>query len=201
MHKAQVQAISLVLITGIVMSLAGAAYFWGRPLIEKRSAITDIASAESFILQLNDEILDVARNKGEKSLSIPNLPGSSLLVNDSGNEVIFNFVSNQPMLKLGDKRMPIPIESEHIETLGTYGESPRIVTLESSAYETQYLMTLRLRYRQLNTDTVPRKGYRIVMNSGGKTGNNKVSVSYAGTETTMVSGVEVLMTNVDVKIA
>lgn len=201
MLKAQVQAISLVLITGIVMSLAGAAYFWGRPLIEKRSAITDIASAESFILRLNDEIMDVARNRGEKSLNIPSLPGSSMLVNGSGNEIIYSFVSNQPMLKLGDKRMPVPIETEHIEVIGTYGESPRIITLESRAYETQYLMTLRLRYRQLNTDTVPRKGYGIVLNSAGKTGNNKISVSFAGTETQSLSGIEVLITNVDVKIA
>ncbi len=201
MLKAQVQAISLVLITGIVMSLAGAAYFWGRPLIEKRSAITDIASAESFILRLNDEIMDVARNRGEKSLNIPSLPGSSMLVNGSGNEIIYSFVSNQPMLKLGDRRMPVPIETEHIEVIGTYGESPRIITLESRAYETQYLMTLRLRYRQLNTDTVPRKGYGIVLNSAGKTGNNKISVSFAGTETQSLSGIEVLITNVDVKIA
>ena len=201
MLKAQVQAISLILITGIVISLAGAAYFWGRPLIEKRSAITDIASAESFILRLNDEILDVARNRGEKSLNIPSLPGSSLRVNGSGNEIIYSFVSNQPMLKLGDKRMPVPIETEHIEVIGTYGESPRIITLESKAYETQYLMTLKLKYRQLNTDTVPRKGYGIVLNSAGKTGNNKISVSFAGTETQPLSGIEVLITNVDVKIA
>ena len=201
MHKAQVQAISLVLITGIVMSLAGAAYFWGKPHIEKRSAITDIASAESFVLRLNDEILDVARNKGEKSLNIPSLPASSLLVNESGDEIIYNFVSSQPMLKLGDKRMPIPIETEHIEVVGTYGESPRIIILESTAYETQYLMSLTMTYRQLNTDTVPRKGYKIVVKPGGKTGNNKISVSYAGTETQTISGIEVLMTNVDVKIA
>ncbi|MBN2330805.1 MAG: hypothetical protein JXC85_03240 [Candidatus Aenigmarchaeota archaeon] len=201
MRKAQVQAISLVLISGIVISLAGAAYFWGRPLIEKRTAITDIASAESFILQLNDEIVDVARNKGEKSLNIPAIPGSSLLVNASGNEIIYSFITSQPMLKLGDKRMPVPIETEHIEVVGTYGESPRIITLESIVYESQYMMTLRLKYRQLNTETIPVKGYKIVLRSAGKTGNNKVSVSYAGTETATIDDAETTITNIDVKIA
>ena len=61
MFKGQVQAISLVLVAGIVMSLAGAAYFWGKPLMEKRSSMTDVATAEAFIIQLDKEIVDVAK--------------------------------------------------------------------------------------------------------------------------------------------
>ncbi len=200
MRKAQVQAISLVLITGIVMSLAGAAYFWGKPLIEKRSAITDIATAESFIMQLNGEILDVARNRGEKALNIPAIPGAYLFVNESENGITFQFLSNQPMLAIGDKSVPIPIETEHIEPNGTYGESPRIITLESKPYETQFLFTLKLTYRELHANVVPKKGYKIVVESGGKTGNDKVSVSYKGTKTETVGDVEVLKTLIDVKI-
>jgi hypothetical protein len=202
MLRAQVQAISLVLITGIVMSLAGAAYFWGRPLIEKRSAITDIATAESFIMQLNDEIMDVARNRGEKTLNIPALPASQLILNESGNALVFQFVSGQPMLSVGGESIPIPIDTEHIEPVGTYGESPRIITLESKAYETQYLMTLKLIYRELYVESIPRKGYKIDLETFGKTGNSKVSVSYKGTETVIgAGGAEVLQTLIDVKIS
>ena len=201
MRKAQVQAISLVLITGIVLSLAGAAYFWGRPIIEKRATITDIATAEAFMLQLNDNILDVARNKGEKTLDIPSLASSSLVVNESENGVIFRFISNQPMLTIGDKTVPIPIETKHIEPLGTYGESPRILTLESRAFETAFLMVLRLRYRELHADIVPKQGYKILLTSIGKTGNNKVTVSYDSTDTVQNSGVDVLRTLVNVKIS
>ncbi len=201
MRKGQVQAISLVLITGIVMSLAGAAYFWGKPLIEKRSSITDIATAESFMLQLNDEILDVARNKGEKTLNIPPVPGAVMSINETENGIIFQFLSSQPMLKLGDESMPIPIETDHIEPIGSYGESPRTITLESSSYESQFMMTIRLAYRELRVESVPQKGYKILLESVGKTGNDKVSVSYGGTETTMSDGVEVLNTVIDVKIS
>ena len=201
MRKAQVQAISLLLITGIVLSLAGAAYFWGKPIIEKRSTITDIATAESFMLQLNDIIIDVARNKGEKSLNIPSLASASLFVNESENGIAFRFLSNQPMLTIDDKSVPVPIQSKHIEPNGTYGESPRVITLESRAYETAFLMVIKLIYRELHTKAVPKMGYKIVMVSAGKTGNSKVSVSYDGTETQTVDDVEVLKTLVSVQIS
>lgn len=204
--EAQVQAISLVLISGIVLSLAGAAYFWGKPLMEKRSSITDIATAESFITQLDKEILDVARNKGVKTLNIPAVAGASLSASpEPDNNIIFKFVVTQPMLTLGDKNMPVPIETSNIEINGTYGESPRIITLESEVYESLHKMTLTMTYRTLFTSTTPQKAYQIVLNPSGKTGNDKVSVSYAGTETTTITGVngdvDLLKTKVDVTIS
>lgn len=201
MRKAQVQAISLLLITGIVLSLAGAAYFWGKPIIEKRSTITDIATAESFMLQLNDLIVDVARNKGEKSLNIPSLASASLYVNESENGIAFRFLSNQPMLAIDDKSVPVPIQSKHIEPIGVYGESPRVITLESRAFETAFLMVMKVLYRELHTKSVPQMGYKIVVISAGKTGNNKVTVSYDGTQTDSSTGVEVLETLVKVQIS
>jgi hypothetical protein len=202
MRKAQVQAISLILITGIVLSLAGAAYFWGRPIIEKRSTLTDISTAKAFILQLNDDVLDVARNKGEKVLNIPALSAASLLTNESENGMVFQFLSNQPMLAVGDETLPIPVDTKHIEPNGTYGESPRIVTIQSRPHETAFLMILKLTYRKLETQTPPKKGYQIVIRPiGSKRGNNKVTVSYGGTESAMVGGVDVLRTIINIKIS
>jgi len=205
MGKGQVEAITLVLITGIVMSLAGAAYFWGKPLIEKRASITDIATAESFMIQLDKEIVDVARNRGEKSINIPALSGASLLADDTNNSVIFGFLVNQPMLAFGDDTAPVPIESVHIDLNGTYGESPRVITLEASPFEGQYRMTLRSAYRTLFTNVYPYRAYRIDLSAGGKTGNNKVSVSYGGTETEAIvfdgRSIEVVKTIINVRIS
>jgi len=191
MHiKAQVQAISLVLITGIVISLAGAAYIWGKPLIEKRSTITDIATAEAFMIQLDQQIIDAARNRGEKSINIPSLPGASLSINESENSIVMNFITTQPMLAMGEESVPVPIDSQNIEAVGTYGESPRTITLQAKVHESQYLMTLKLVYRTLYTSGTPKRGYAITLNSGGVSGKEKISVSYDSVETELVTGAD-----------
>jgi hypothetical protein len=202
--KAQVQAISLILVTGIVVSLAGAAYFWGKPLMDKRTTMTDVSTAETFILRLNDIVLDVARNRGEKSVNVPPLSASYILVNtsDGGNEFVYRFVVTQSMLEMGTQTKPIPIETRHEEPVGTYGESPRIITLEGDVSEAQYLMTLRLKYRELDTDTPVPKGYKIVLNDEGRAGNQKITVSYGGTETGVAdNGGDLLKTIIDVRIS
>ena len=201
MRKAQVQAISLVLITGIVISLAGAAYFWGKPLIEKRTTITDISTAELFIIQLDKEIVDVARNRGEKIINIPALSGASLNLTAGENAVFFNFFVSQSMLKLGKQTAPVPIESVHIEPDGTYGESPRVITLESWPYQTQFFVSLKLKYRTLTMESEPKRGYKIELRSAGKDrGGSKVKVSHGGIKTETVAGVEILRTFIDVAV-
>jgi hypothetical protein len=183
MLKLQVQAISMVIIAGIVLSLAGAAYFWGKPMIEKRSTMTDIATAKSFILQLDRHITDVAKGGGAKSITIPQISGSSMLVNVTGNEIVFRFFTSEAMIYTGEDSMPVPVETYDEDPVGQYGGSPRIITLEGETEDDRHQMTLRLKYRELDVNTPPKKGYKIVIVDGGKTGRSVVGVSYIGVET------------------
>jgi hypothetical protein len=172
-RKAQVQAVSMVLIAGIVIALAGAAYFWGKPMIEKRSTMTDVSTAESFVLELDEKIVDVARNGGSKSVNLPRIPGAAVSVNDSsdgdhGNEILFRFLTSQPMLDMGENKARKAVETYDTEPVGEYGASPRIIMLESEPVENnQYLMTIRLTYRPLETSSEPWRGYRIEVVDGG----------------------------------
>ncbi len=187
MSKAQVQAVSMVLITGIILALAGAAYFWGRPMIEKRATMTDISTAESFMLELDRQITETSRSGGTKAVNIPRIPGASVKVNGSGNEILFRFISSQPMLGAGEEKASVPVETYDLDPVGPYGGSPRIIILESEPIDnSQFLMTLRLRYRPLETSGDSPKGYRIEIVDGGM--NNmgapsRVAVSYLGTAT------------------
>lgn len=178
--KAQVQPISLVLISGIIISLAGAAYIWGKPLIEKRTTIIDVTTAENFILELDKTITDIAKAGGEKSLNLP-IKGS-IRVNESNNSIILQFMVMQPML--GNTTTTIPIETTHLEEVGVYGEQPRIITLSSEPVDGQYKMTLVLHYRELDINTtIPKRGYKIQLTSTTEIGTQKVSVAYDKTDT------------------
>jgi hypothetical protein len=174
--KVQIQPISLMLITGIVISLVGAAYLWGKPLVEKRTTITDFKTAENFILNLNDKILDIANNMaGTESLDIPKGLIRVIPYTDSSsdnNSIILEFVTSQPMLM----NATIPLKTSSLEEVGTYGESePRIITLTVEPHATQYKMIFKLHYRELDTET---KGYKIALNNITTVGNKKITVSF-----------------------
>ena len=193
LKKAQVQAITMVLMAGIVISLVGVAWFWGKPMIEKQSTATEIATAEDFIIELDKQIVEVARSGGSKSIRIPSIAGAALKVNDTnalaslyGNEIIFEFTTDQAMIEMGGSSASVPIETFDENPVGPYGGSPRIITLDGRELSNnQFRMILRLRYRQLD-DTTSDRGYQIVLDDGGRVTDRSasmVTVSFLGTET------------------
>jgi hypothetical protein len=195
MRKGQVETISIILIAGIIISLAGAAYFWGKPAIEKRSTLADIANAKSFMVQLDKDIIEVAKSGGTRTVSIPKISGSSISVDTATNEMLFRFVTTQAMLDMEGGVGTIPVETFDEDDPGPYGGSPRIITLQAEKDGQQYIMTLRLKYRELNE--VPScaqsgpavgtpRGYKITLEDGGSTSEGSpgaVSVFFSGTET------------------
>jgi hypothetical protein len=195
MGKGQVETISIILIAGIIISLAGAAYFWGKPAIEKRSTLADIANAKTFMVQLDKDITEVAKSGGTRTVSIPKISGSSLSVDTAANQIVFRFMTTQAMLDMESGVGTIPVETFDEDDPGPYGGSPRIITLEAQKDGQQYLMTLRLKYRELNevpscVDAGPAvgtpRGYKITLEDGGSTAKDSpgaVSVFFSGTET------------------
>lgn len=64
--KGQTQAVTAVMITGIMVGTIAAVYVWGTPLLEKRESQTQVDQVESDVLGLKDEIQSVS-NAGENS--------------------------------------------------------------------------------------------------------------------------------------
>jgi len=182
MFKGQLEAISLVLIAGIVLSLAGAAYVWVMPTIEKRTTATDIATAESFMKQLSNAIITAANTENyAQSFTVP--VGGTISVNTSDNRtIIFRFTTGQPMIQTGEGSVPVPIDSVNLEPVGSQGESPRYITLEGENIGDHYLMTMKMFLRELTTDTPPEKGYVIMLVPEAQTGSRQISVSHGSTE-------------------
>lgn len=195
----------MVLIAGIVLALAGTAYFWGKPLMEKRSTITDVNTAKSFILELDRQITEVSRNGGEKSLNIPAIAGASFHVDEAGNGIIFRFLSSQALMDTGQGSVALPVETYDDDPVGNYGDSPRRIYLQGEPAENeQFLLTLNMTYRQLNADNPPR-GYIIKLIDGGNmAGSNvprRVSVKFAGNNYKTVDGREITETDINVTLA
>ncbi|MEM5871779.1 MAG: hypothetical protein QW051_02820 [Candidatus Aenigmatarchaeota archaeon] len=180
--KAQTEAIALVLIAGIIISLASAAYMWGKPMIEKRSVITQFSSALRFMEELDKKIVSIAGSCSsigscEDTLTLP--VNGLISVDDANNRIVYEFVVSQPLLTKGE----IFFNTGDNSSVARYGETPSIISLKGEKKDGQYMLIFYLRYRELDSYE-PWKGYIIQLNSEGKkTGTNKIMISYDGSET------------------
>jgi hypothetical protein len=182
--RGQTQAMSVIIITGIIISLVSAAYIWGKPLIEKRSTVAEFSSIESFIIDLNDNIVEIANNgEGRATLEIPFGVLKLIPYDDAdpdNNSLILEHYVSQPILF----NSTIPIKTTNIEEVAEYGEAlPRVILMEVSPFTEGHRLHMKLHYRELDSDTLPRKGYIIRLNpSSNNVARRRVTVSFGGNE-------------------
>jgi hypothetical protein len=182
-RKAQTQVITIVLLSGILISLVGTAYLWGIPLISKRTSVTDFLSAEDFIVKLDQKITEIA-NSGSGEASVGFSKGSIKVVpyNDlssDNNSITYEFPITQPLVMGKSVILKTSVLGEN----ATYGEAePRIINMTSESAPPDYKLNFNLHYRELDTRDQPYKGYKIALERGSITGSNQVVVSYDRTE-------------------
>jgi hypothetical protein len=183
MNKGQTQAITLVLISGIIISLVGFAYTWGKPLIEKRTVITQFTSAVRFMDDMDKKIVDMAgtcslEGACEESLDLP-VPGL-IRLDESANKIVYEFQVSQPLITEGE----VLFNTVDNGSVARYGETPGVISLKGERIsEGSYTLRFSARYRELDSDE-PLKGYKIqLIKSESDSGNNKIIISYSGSET------------------
>lgn len=80
--KGQSQIFSIILIAGVLVTVVGASYMWGVPLIEKGRTSSDNEIAESLMVMLKGKIDDVAETGEQRTVSI-DLTGDLKLTDDN----------------------------------------------------------------------------------------------------------------------
>ncbi len=183
MNKAQTEAVTLVLISGIVISLVTFAWTWGQPMIQKRSTITQFTSAVLFMGDLDRKIVDMAgtctsQGACEQMLEFP-VPGM-LTLDEAGNTIVYTIRVDQPLITKGE----IFFNTADNGTVARYGETPGVLSMRGETLQAGYNLVFMLRYRELDSNE-PWKGYRIqLLNQSGRlAGSGRISISYGGTET------------------
>lgn len=182
-RKAQVQTITLVLIGGIIISLVGIAYTWGKPMIDKRSVMSQFTSGRKFMEDLNGKIVDIAGTCSfeggcGETLKLP-FPGA-LSIDEGNNSITYELMVSEPLLTDEEILINTGNPGEHVH----YGETPGVISLKGDR-EGSGLYTLRyeLHYRELSRHD-PARGYVIELAKDGTgKGTNGISVSYGRTET------------------
>lgn len=183
-----IEAISMVLIVGIIVSLVGAAYMWGMPIIEKRTTSTEFASSQALTGMISDKITEISNNRGgTESIDfsgrlIKVVPHNA--VDKDNNSIIMQFMVDQPIIAVGT---PVYLGAESFDDIGfgtgTYGISkPGVVEFTQDLVGNKYKITVKIHYRELATKETPNRGYKIMLETddgNAKTGNNNLLVTYS----------------------
>jgi len=182
-RKGQVEMISVVLISGIIISLVGFAYMFGMPLIEKRSTITQYGSAVKFMEDLDKKIVEMARScttqKGcDEKLTAP-LSGQ-IRVDQKANSITYEFPVSQPLLT----KDVIMLNTINPGEFTPYGETPGKLTMEGySVPGAGYRLKFVLHYRELYNEE-QKKSYKISLapeSPQAANGTSTINFYYAGT--------------------
>ncbi len=214
--RGQTEAVSIVLLSGIVISLVGAAYFWGMPLIDKRAASTDFTSANNLMTDINKKILSLANAGGgtteiELSKAVTLVPAGAADTNN--NSLIMTYGVNQPIIYPGAEGGTIYLGATDFgdasEGIGVFGQSsPGIITVkQNKTTEGSYILYSRLRYRQLRTSGAQTKLYMIKLCGDTDlencnkhaTGTGKLMLSFKSTET-IPGNPDTVVTKIGVKL-
>lgn len=203
-RKGQVEMVSLVLISGIIISLVGFAYMFGMPLIEKRSTITQYDSAVKFMEDLDRKIVEMARScttqKGcDEKVTAP-LTGQ-IMLDQKANSITYELPISQPLLT----KDRIMINTINPGEFAPYGETPGVLTMEGFTAAGGHRLRFVLHYRELYNED-QKKSYRISLASEtpqGANGTSTVGFYYSGTARLPDAGYsqyELLVSNITMNI-
>jgi len=189
--KGQTQAVTAVMITGIMVGTISAVYVWGTPLLEKREGQSQVNQIENDVLGLKNEI-DSVSNAGQNSGSEINLrlDDGEVFVNEAENYIEVTVFAGSSRYPEGAWRL---LEGNNLQGLsfasGDYGirgqESPGIVAVNSQGGQSGRI-TYRIEYRNLLDERFSEPTVQLTdiqaIGADRSSGQTTISIVNQGTE-------------------
>jgi hypothetical protein len=156
--KGQTQAVTAVMITGVVVGGIASAYVWGVPLIDKRQGQSELRSLESSIVDLEQSIVSVSQaGQGDGDEVSMELDNGEVFMNESGNYIDITTYGESAPYPAGTWRL---LRGQSLQGLsigaGDYGiqgeNTPGIVAVRRESASTSEI-TYRVEFRNLRTTT------------------------------------------------
>lgn len=193
-RKAQIQAVTVVLLTGLTVGVASVVYVWGEPILDKRESQVGLDAVEQDVLTLRDEILRVSGAGEGASANVEMSGGDSdfdietVMVNDKIDyiDVVVDASSSEypegqwTMLK-GENHRNLSISNTGDYVIeGQDQQSVLLVRPQSS------VLTYRIEFRNIyseNAEDVPVEKIDLISQGGDvSSGGAEVYVTNTGTE-------------------
>src|SRR3989344_7570658 len=197
--KGQQEALSAVLISGILIGVVGTVYFWGLPLIQKNKDISVLESTEDFMSEMIDKIKLVANAGGREQIMF-NQPG---IVRFDGYSIRV-VLDTEGTLYAAEAPVPLSRNNAALSS-GVWGiDQPEIITVTANHIaESHYRNTFKLEYiplvvnsqignkefliKLVGTDSIGGQGSNVIISSEG------TSDDVFGTTTRVNSNVKIVI--------
>ncbi len=193
--KGQTQAVSLVLISGILIGVVSSVYFWGVPLIQKNRDISILENSEQLMRALNEKIKSVANNGGRDTLTIT---GPGIMRFDPVDGLFSYTIETDGTIYAANAEVPLGRNSCSVQN-GEWGKKDSDVLCVKSIGEAQYTTTYSLRYMRLDAGArsflIRLDGERAVSGE-----SHEIILENKGTEETSQNGITVMNTVISVLI-
>lgn len=176
--KSQAQIISFLLLIVIALSLISATYYWVVPRIEEMTDLNEVRRLENRMLDLNDAILNVAREKSRQSVVLRLEKGNLKVLED---RIVYSGFFNLPKEARGSEQILYGgiKESGRINcsgsVIGVLGEEEPVCLLRRGSVE------LELRYFYLNdtsTGNLHAIKFFSTTNSIAGKGSNRIVIKW-----------------------
>ncbi|MFB6209424.1 MAG: hypothetical protein ABEJ56_04805 [Candidatus Nanohaloarchaea archaeon] len=194
--KGQAQAVTAVLITGVVVGSVATAYVWGVPLLEKQQSQAEVENVESNVISFRDTIVEVARS-GEGTTSefdlsdgVSNPDNIRVRLNPDKNFIDVRLRGQDPVYPMdtwsllkGSSFQNLSIGEGQYARRGS--DLPGVVAVRAAGAPDSTLLTYRVEFRNMMEDKPSgRQLYRINLTSSGQTrttGDADIFISNQGT--------------------
>jgi hypothetical protein len=177
MMKGQQEALTVVLISGILISVVGSVYLWGLPMIQKSMDVSTLENSENFVMSLNEKIKYVANNGGREQLRIT-VPGTVTF--DDGKMELS--IETQGTIYATAAQIPLG-KNYCTATQGSWGinDPETLCVVSQKLGDNKYVTKYELKYIELRTQSI--KSYKIMLvgstSSGGM--DHMINIENKGT--------------------
>lgn len=188
--KGQTQAVTAVMLTGVIVGAVGTVYVWGTPILEKRQSQTQVGQVEQGAVDLHQEITNVA-DSGSGVTSTVSL--------DITGQIRINEANDYIQLTTQADESPYPgwtwtlISGQSIQNTsigaGDYAirgtNQPGIIAVQSSGGEGSSEISYRVEFRNLYSSEAETPLSKIDLQAADDTraaGETDVVLTNRGTE-------------------
>ncbi|GEM_PF-1461000 len=202
--KGVVEAISALLISGILIGVVGTVYFWGVPLIQKNKDISVLETTEDFMRELNDRVKLVANTGGREQVQF-NIPG---LIRFNGEQVNV-VIDSEGTIYSAEAEVPLSRNAPSL-LKGKWGiDEPEIIkVVAEQIVQNRYRNTYTLKYIPLEIRSGPPpstavdKVFKVKLTGIDSVGGqgSVVIITNKGTDEELADGKTVISTNVDISV-
>ncbi len=199
-----VEAVSALLISGILIGVVGTVYFWGVPLIQKNKDISVLETTEGFMQEMNNRVKLVANTGGREQVQF-SIPG---IIRFNGEQVNV-VVDSEGSIYSSEAEVPLSRNAPSL-LKGKWGvDEPEIIkVVAEEIVQNRYRNTYTLKYIPLEIrpgpppSTAVDKVFQIKLlgidSVGGE--GSVVIITNKGTDEQLVGGKTVITTNVEISV-